>query len=95
MTPLLFLCTPHAYALSGLPTLTPLGLRLPVCAFQVERQRHICERTRFLSNRRSIMLLRDTVAEWQRLTKMHLPRRQRLLQVHPPSRHTATQDTHT
>jgi hypothetical protein len=57
---------------------------LAVCVLQVERQRHICERTRFLSNRRSLMLLRDTVAEWQRLTKMHLPRRQRLLQVHPP-----------
>ncbi len=57
---------------------------------QVERHKVICERMSFMAARRSIRLLRDVTAEWKRLTKLHLPRKLRLLQVAPCQRRGQT-----
>jgi hypothetical protein len=46
----------------------------------VERQKYLLGRMEFLAQKRNTLRLVGVVAEWQRLTKLHLPRKLRILQ---------------
>ena len=48
---------------------------------QVERQKYLIERMRFMETVRNTRLLDVFVAEWHRLTKLHLPRKLKILQL--------------